>query len=165
MKRIKVIGIGSPFGQDQLGWQVIDQLRHNLADQIHGRQIKFIQSDRPGLRLLDLVKDTDMAILIDAIDNKECAGEILKLDRTELLNTDQTLSSHAIGVSEALSLGAVLGELPEELVLFAMCVDGSDPQPTPHAQLTQMCQRISEYLAFRSQPKRRLIVGSGALPR
>ena len=148
MKRISIIGIGSPFGQDQLGWHILDQLRHDLTEESNMHEIRFIQSDRPGLRLLDLIKDTDTAILVDAIDNKNRTGQILKLDRADLLTTEHVLSSHALGVSEALSLGDALGDLPAKLVLFGVCVDGRDPEPAYHAaQLAQLCDSIRDYVA------------------
>ena len=148
MKRIRIIGIGSPFGQDQLGWHVLDQLRNNMTEETNTYEIRFIQSDRPGLRLLELIKDTDTAILVDAIDNKNRMGQILKLDRADLLTNENALSSHALGVSEALSLGEALGDLPARLVLFGVCVDGSEPEPAYHAaQLAQLCDRIRDYVA------------------
>jgi len=152
MKCIKVIGIGSPFGQDQLGWQVVNQLQQTFVDQSNNyRHISFIQSDRPGLRLLDLIKGTDMAILVDAIEKKGCTGQIFKLERTELLNSDQPLSSHAVGVSETLSLGEVLGDLPEELVLFGMCVDNSMQEPVHEEHLEQLCSQIRNYVINSTQ--------------
>ena len=139
MKRIRIIGIGSPFGQDQLGWHVLDQLRNDMTEETNTYEIRFIQSDRPGLRLLELIKDTDTAILVDAIDNKNRMGQILKLDRADLLTNENALSSHALGVSEALSLGGALG---------GVCVDGSEPEPAYHAaQLAQLCDSIRDYVA------------------
>ena len=146
MKHIKIIGIGSPFGPDKLGWQVVDQLRHNLAEQNNGVHINFIQSDRPGLRLLDLIRNADTAILVDAIDQKDSPGQILELDRHQLLQNEHTLSSHSIGVSDALSLAATLGEIPEELVLFGLCVDRSKPEPACQQQVDLICNRIREYV-------------------
>lgn len=155
MKRIKVIGIGSPFGQDQLGWQVVKQLQKTLIEPSNTqKQLSFIQSDRPGLRLLDLIKDTDLAILVDAIDKKECAGQIFKLERTELLYSDQPLSSHALGVSETLALGKALGDLPKELVLFGMCVDSHMQDPVRKEQLEQLCSQIRSYVIHSSKRNR-----------
>ena len=71
MKRIKIIGIGSPFGPDQLGWDVVTQLQHTLAEKTNDYQLNFIQCDRPGLRLLEFMQDTDMTILVDAIEQSQ----------------------------------------------------------------------------------------------
>lgn len=146
MKPIKVIGIGSPFGQDQLGWQVIEQLQQSLAASSRRQQLRLLCSDRPGLRLLELIKDTTAVILIDAIDNKACCGQILQLDRSQLLHTEHPLSSHAVCVSEVLSLGQALGELPEEIVLFGMCVDIADAQPIARQHIHQLCNHIQHYI-------------------
>jgi hydrogenase maturation protease len=151
MKRIKVIGIGSPFGQDQLGWQVVELLQNTLTEQVNHHQISFVQSDRPGLRLLELIQHIDTAILVDAIDHPENNGQVLQLDRAALLSREYTLSSHALGVSEALAVGEALGDLPAEVVLFGLCVDRSDPLPVPQAQLTQLCAQIRAYIANGSE--------------
>ena len=152
MKRIKVIGIGSPSGQDQLGWQVVQQLQQTIIEPGDTqKQLSFIQSDRPGLRLLELIKDTDLAILVDAIDKKECAGQLFKLERTDLLQADQPLSSHALGVSETLALGDALGDLPKELVLFGMCIDSNERDPVREEQLVQLCSQIRDYVIHSTQ--------------
>ena len=151
MNRIKIIGIGSPFGNDQLGWQVVDRLENTMPGQVENnkfpkRQLSFIHSDRPGIRLLELLKDTEIAILVDAVDNKECAGQILQFEQNQLISADCSLSSHDIGVSEVLSLAQALDELPQEIVLFGIAVNSGDPQPISNKKIVQLCKRIDQYL-------------------
>jgi hydrogenase maturation protease len=122
MKMVKIIGIGSPFGQDQVGWQVVDLICERLSIK-EKSCLELIKTDRPGMLLLDNLRDTDIAILIDAVADKQRAGLIVTLTKEELIVKNQSFSSHDIGVSEALSLGAVLGELPGELLLLGICID------------------------------------------
>jgi hydrogenase maturation protease len=119
---VKIIGIGSPFGQDQLGWLVIDHLNDTLTTR-EKIEIELIKADRPGLGLLELLKNTDTAILIDAIDDKQHVGQIKVLTEQELFCQDTSLSSHALGVSDALRLGHALGDLPDAIVLIGICID------------------------------------------
>ena len=151
MNQIKVIGIGSPFGNDQLGWWVVDQLKNTMTCHVHGakeleQKVCFIHSDRPGIRLLELLKDTDVAILVDAIDNKEYSGQILQLDRQQLIGTNHVMSSHAFGVSEALALAHALDDLPREIVLFGIAVDSHDPLPITREIIAKLCDRINHYI-------------------
>ena len=128
MSLIKVIGIGSPFGGDKIGWLAIDKIvsaMHKTG--INQDAISFEKADRPGTLLLEMIKDIDTVILIDAIDNKQNAGQILQLDKLEIQAAGQNLSCHNIGVSETLQLGAVLGDIPDNILLFGICIDATSP--------------------------------------
>ena len=119
-----IIGLGSPFGADQFGWQTIECLRQNHALQTYqDTPVELISADRPGLNLLHLIRGKSHVILVDAVTNCDEPGEILRLDRQALLQTETSLSSHAIGVADALALGEKLSDLPERLVLFGLCVN------------------------------------------
>ena len=151
MSHIKVIGIGSPYGNDQLGWQVIEQLRQIMTHQYthpgHPALVpELIQTDRPGMQLLELMKNVELAILVDAIDNKDCSGQILQLDKSELLTQDHPISSHAIGVSDALTLGNTLGILPANIVLIGLCIDSDDSRVIEHREIMQLCKEINDFL-------------------
>lgn len=151
MSRVKVIGIGSPFGDDQLGWQVIEEMQQDTIGQTKREnqsklKLSFIQTDRPGIQLLELIKNTDIAIIVDAIDKKNCAGQMLQLDRAQLINTDHSVSSHAIGVSEALSLGHAIGSLPEEIILFGICIDTEKTHAIEHEKIRRLCDKINDYI-------------------
>ena len=114
-----VLGIGSPFGVDNSGWLIIDQ----LAKQNLPANSKLQKSDRPGLKLLDILKGYDWVIIIDAaIDNNLTSPELLHLKKEQLL-VAKSISSHQIGVAEALSLGANLNKLPEKIDLFAILMN------------------------------------------
>ena len=137
MSRMKIIGIGSPFGQDQLGWQVIELLE-TLFTPTDKQHIQLIKTDRPGIRLLELLKNTDSAILIDAINDSQKTGQILELNRSQLLLQSKPFSSHALGVSEALRLGNALGELPRMLRLFGLCININSAATIPKQDIQNL---------------------------
>jgi len=119
-----IIGLGSPFGPDRLGWLVIERLRQNHALQSFlDAHIELISADRPGLNLLHLIHDKAQVLIIDTLTNCHQPGVIYRLDKAQLLQQQTVLSSHALGVAEALALGEKLGELSDRLVLFGLCVD------------------------------------------
>ncbi len=142
MTHIKVIGIGSPFGKDQLGLDAIDAIK-NLAT---NENVEYITTDRPGIQLLDLIKNTDCVILIDAVSESNRAGEIIQLSRSDLVDTGKPFSSHAIGVADALSLGKILGLLPDSMTLFGICIDPSTPEPIPNEILAQFYRTITRFI-------------------
>ncbi|MGD8784887.1 MAG: hydrogenase maturation protease [Thioalkalispiraceae bacterium] len=148
---IKVIGIGSPFGQDQLGWLVIERLNSTLPE-TKAQQVQLRASDRPGIQLLQELKDCAAAILIDAIDDKARAGQVVQLDKTALIAQGNTLSSHAMGVSETLSLGQALGELPQQLYLAGLCVDTDKPGLPDRQAVQQLADMVITILDWLTRP-------------
>lgn len=120
MTAITVIGIGSPHGADQTGWEVIECLKqeHTLQT-LFPERITLISCDRPGTILLDYLKDADLAVLVDAIEGGT-AGNRRRLTKDEILIAPSSISSHVVGVAEALALGDKLDILPEQIVLFGL---------------------------------------------
>lgn len=142
MNYVKVIGIGSPFGKDQLGWNVIEALKNTSPYE----DIEYIIADRPGIKLLDLIKGADYVILIDAVNEASRAGEIVQLTRTDLINTCGVFSSHAVGVSDTLALGTILGLTPDNITLFGICIDPNHPEPIPKTLLLRFHQTITGFI-------------------
>ena len=71
MKQATVVGIGSPFGADQLGWQIIEELRqHPKLKAWPEKQVQLLYRDRPGVSLIQDLKNSQYAILIDAVDDE-----------------------------------------------------------------------------------------------
>src|SRR5512139_3501442 len=129
-RKVAIIGVGSPFGADRLGWRVIDALeqcvRRNNYPEIH---IEFIQADRPNALLLPLFDKADAAVVIDAMQAGLPPGTVRILTPDQLNRESGFLSSHGFGVAESIALGASLGQLPESLTIIGieMGDDMSDP--------------------------------------
>ena len=126
MRRLALVGVGSPFGDDTLGWQLLDALAsRGLA--IPGWEITLSKADRPGPTLLDRIREQDAAIIIDAMQSGG-RPEILHLvELSELERLDQPLSGHAMGVAEALALGRKLELLPARLHILGIGMGGGLP--------------------------------------
>ncbi len=136
MKQV-VIGVGSPFGGDQAGWLVVDLLRD-----VEPNHIDLIQTDRPGLTLLELMKGYQRVVLVDAI---RCQSErIMRLNVDDLLSGQSVLSSHNAGVVEAVSLGQQLGDLPDQLEMVGVGIVESDQCPS--AELIQQAAMLIRQL-------------------
>jgi len=132
MRRLILLGIGSPFGDDTLGWQLLDALVE-LGLELPGWQIAYGKADRPGPALLERLQNQDAAVLIDAMQGDEPPGSVRLVGRAELLQQDSPMSSHGMGVAESLALGEQLDMLPSALHILAIQV-GAEPGPAAVAQ-------------------------------
>jgi hydrogenase maturation protease len=122
---IRVVGIGSPFGADQLGWVAIDALSAcNLPD------CELIKLDRPGSSLLDYFGGMKCVVLIDAVAQDEFPGSVAQVQLEQLDQVRCLTSSHGFGVTEAVALASQLGELPPQLYLIGIQM-GEDISQVP----------------------------------
>lgn len=115
---VAVIGVGSPFAADSLGWLAIDELRRSLPADGFPVALRFEQLDRPGPSLLSAMRNVDLAVVVDAVDTP--MPGVLKVTLDELLQRDGLTSSHGFGVAETLALGRALHDLPANLWLYGV---------------------------------------------
>jgi hydrogenase maturation protease len=113
--RIKVIGLGSPNGDDAVGLEVARQLsRETLPG-----GAAAVACDRPGVDLLDELEGIDAAVLVDALRSGASPGSVRVLSPAQLAR-GHALSSHALGVADALALAEALGRRRPELRIVAV---------------------------------------------
>ncbi len=120
---IKVLGIGSPFGDDRAGWETIEQLKQQKAlVPFISRGLQLTCHDRPGMHLLSLLEGATAVYLIDAVKTGAAMpGSIHRYEGQAIQKaSSSTLSSHDIGVLEALELGFVLNLLPKTVVVYGI---------------------------------------------
>lgn len=109
-----MIGCGSPEGgDDAVGLLVARALRARV-----GPEVEVFEAGSP-LRVLDLVEGADVVIVVDAVRTTGggCAPGTLvraEADGSAALPAElrSSLSSHGLGLAEALGLAAALGPLP-----------------------------------------------------
>lgn len=114
-----VIGLGSPYGDDQIGWMACDQLNMDLG---HLPTVEFITCGRSGAEWLTKISHAGQVHIIDAMRSGERPGTVRKID----LHTDEwseypvKLSSHGINIKDALDIAQSLGELPENISIWGI---------------------------------------------
>ncbi len=119
MRRI-VVGIGNPErGDDAAGRILARRLRGALP-----QDIDIAEHDGETTGLLALLDGADAAFLIDACVSGAPAGTIHRFDLAdgELPPISGRISSHGLGLAEALELARALGQLPPRCILYA--IDG-----------------------------------------
>ncbi|HAT8179457.1 TPA: hydrogenase maturation protease [Legionella pneumophila] len=124
MNLIKVLGIGSPFGDDQVGCLVADCLKTELSkEQYISKAVSIESHDRPGVRLIELMSHAKVVFLIDAVKSGCTIGSIHRLKNKEIYAFQNMLSTHEMGVAQALQLGHSLNALPEHITLYGIEID------------------------------------------
>lgn len=113
--RIKVIGLGSPNGDDAIGLEVARELGHEALP--GGAAV--VACDRPGVDLLDELEGIDAAVVVDALRSGASPGSVRVLSPAQLAR-GPSLSSHAFGVVDALALAAALGRRQPALRIVAV---------------------------------------------
>lgn len=141
MKPIRVLGIGSPHGDDRIGWLVAQALN----DSFSAPEVNILTLDRPGATLLQYLDGAKGAILIDALRGPHAPGTISSLSRRRLLKEVGQWSSHLVGIPEALELGSALDMLPEQLIL--MGIQASPPVPYEDEVTPALIQAVPEAVA------------------
>lgn len=122
--RIKVLGIGSPFGDDQAGWKVAEGLTQHLVQDSDVLPFVCIEShDRPGIRLIELMKGFNTVFIIDAIKSGREVGTIHQFQKENIEEVENKFSTHNISILQALQLASALNELPENIQFYGIEID------------------------------------------
>ncbi len=112
-RRIRVIACGNPqAGDDALGLLAAEGVRRRVP-----ADVEVVEAG-PATRVLELLDDTEVAIVIDAVravDGRRAPGTLVRAESdgnglpAELRGS---LSSHGLGLAEAVGLAAALGHAP-----------------------------------------------------
>jgi len=146
VKPILVLGIGSPFGGDRAGWQVVERLKtlFDETEKVPEKELELACVDRPGAELIAFIRNREQVVLVDALIGDGAPGtqHLIKID--DLLADRPALSTHGFGVAEALAMAQVLGALPKRTAIFGITVDPLSEPAKEHVDV--LAHRIFEYL-------------------
>ena len=124
MRRV-VIGIGNPLrGDDAAGRMAARRLRGTLP-----ADVAVLEIDGEATTLLAALDGAAAAFLIDACVSGAPAGSVHRFDLAEgsLPSTVGLVSSHALGLADALELARALSQLPERCIVYA--IEGRSFEP------------------------------------
>lgn len=155
MIELLILGIGSPFGDDRLGWEVVHGLQQKKALQAYStQQLQFMSCDRPGLNLLSLMQNARTVFLIDAVRTGAKAGSLFYLENEEIKTINSIQSTHEFGMANTIEMGKTLNLLPQNLILYGIEVNDlkfqfevTEPiREAIHALITRIEKDIVIYL-------------------
>lgn len=122
---VRVIGLGSPFGDDRIGWQVVDR----LAESGLPAGVEAVRCGVPGRDLLPLLGGLARAILVDAVRGEGRPGDIVRCSRADLAGVPDRGSTHGFGVAATLDLAAAMGCLPPQLEIIGIEAGEAEAAP------------------------------------
>lgn len=159
---VLVVGIGNRLrADDGVGPLVVDVLVswRNAGDPALA-DVALVESDGEPARLVETWAGAALAVVVDASVSGAPAGCVHTVVVTEhgpvpVPQRHTPASSHAAGVSEAVSLGRVLGRLPTRLVVVAVEAGdlsfGAPPTPPVLAVVADAADAVrAELCAARS---------------
>lgn len=121
--RVRVIALGNPLASD-------DGAALEAARRIPSREgVEIVLAGRPGPGLLDLLDPDVPTVLMDVVRVGAVVGAVVELPLSELASASidgKPLSSHGLGVAQALAMAKALGQpLPRGMFLGlgARCFD------------------------------------------
>lgn len=148
MARCVIAGLGSPHGDDAVGWQVVRHLAA-LWPPIHPPPGCEIVALRTPADLLELLDGTERLVVVDACRSGRAPGEFTRLPwpaaRTEPL---RAASTHGLDLAAALDLAEALGRLPRDVVVLGIEIGGetagSSLSPALAEALPDLARRVLE---------------------
>ena len=114
--KIKVLGVGSPYGDDNVGWLTAKKYQDKPGYEV-------VILDRPQLNLIHELAGVEKAIIIDAVKSGAEPGTIHHLTMADMPHFKGFCSSHNVGLADALQLAEVLDALPAQLEIIGIEID------------------------------------------
>lgn len=113
--RVRVIGVGTPHGDDAAGPAVVDALRAAGLP----RGVDATTCARPGLDLPEALDGACAVVLVDAMRSGGTPGRVARVALDELPHL-RAVSSHGLGVAEGLALSRALGRCPARVEIVGI---------------------------------------------
>lgn len=147
--RLQVIGVGSPAGDDRLGWEVIARLKAQLPAQT---RCDLWALDRPGASLIEYLANAEWCWLVDALLIEGTPGRYCQPGWKQLMRSgDSAVGSHGFGLADSLRLAERLGMLPARLELHCLTINAADTlseqlSPAVDAGVNRLVERFHQRL-------------------
>jgi len=150
MSSVHIIGVGSPHGDDWLGWELAERLRASTRLAEWRDQVSISLHDRPGGALLQIFQSGGPVILLDAVRSGGKPGTVHRFDTRQLSANPDILPSEGFGVAEAVQLAASLDALPASLQFFGVEIDPDNSElrlsDTVHSVLPGLVEEIEQFV-------------------
>ncbi|MEQ8789619.1 MAG: hydrogenase maturation protease [Pirellulaceae bacterium] len=137
-----IIGIGSPHGDDVLGWLAVDRLADKLDSSVRLARL------REPVDLTFHLEDCRRLWILDGCRSGSPPGSVFRLVwPDQRVDCTTSPSSHALQVDAALHLAEALGRLPARVVIFTVEVadwrPGAEVSAEVEAALSLVESRVS----------------------
>lgn len=148
LKPTIVIGLGNPLMADEgIGTTLVDELsKLAAAGKLPSDTIDYLDGGCGGMYLLHSIAGRKKAILIDCAKMGTAPGTLRRFTPDDVNTVKQMthLSLHEVDILRVIDLARMLGQCPDEIVIFGIEPVAIEPQMHLNAPLMA---RLPEYLA------------------
>jgi hydrogenase maturation protease len=117
-----LVGIGSPHGDDRIGWEVAKRIQG-----IHQKDVT-VRLGRTPSNLLDWLEDVEHLVICDACRGAGKVGSVHHWTwPTNQLETLRWSGTHDVSLPAVLALAEQLGKLPTSVIVWAIEVSTTQP--------------------------------------
>lgn len=145
MKTTLVLGLGNTImSDDGIGPALIGRLEASGRVPVG---VELLDGGTLGLDLLPQLEGVQRLILLDAVETGQPPGSVVRLSGDEVpMALETKLSPHQMGMKDLLAVARLMGQLPEEIVLFGVQPQslelGTELSPVVTAVLPELTSRI-----------------------
>lgn len=141
MKNILILGLGNLLMDDDSAGVIITQeLKNELAENEH---LKIVDGGTLGLDLLNYIAWADKLIIVDAIDMGFEPGAVIRAEGEDIDPIfESKLSPHQMGLKDILLASELIGDRPEEVVLFGIQIGSIQMNMTLSENVKKNMQKL-----------------------
>jgi hydrogenase maturation protease len=138
---IVIAGFGSPHGDDQAGWQVVDLLAGRAAVRASAVKINV------GTQLLDALDGCSKLFVVDACRGSQQIGAITRLEWPDpRIRQFHNHSTHGVGLCNALELADKLKLLPQCVEIFGIETGSHLPMDDVSPEVKQAVTKLEQII-------------------
>jgi len=151
-KKVLILGIGNILWADEgFGVRAVETLNRQYEFPPH---VRLMDGGTQGIYLLQHVQAADYLVVFDAVDYGLAPGtlKLVEGDEVPRFMGARKMSLHQTGFQEVLSMAALLGDLPEKLLLAGVQPQeledyGGSLRPVVKAQIAPAIEAVLEWLS------------------
>lgn len=118
----RILGLGSPHGDDRAGWRLIQMLEGQLPANARAIAIKA------PIELLDHLAACERLIVVDACRTGRTPGTVTRIEwPDDRISVHHHRGTHNLDLDRALRLARQLDKLPTEVILFGIEIEACRP--------------------------------------
>jgi len=134
MAGLLVAGIGSAYGADRLGWDVVSFVAAQVAEQKQWVTTVDVVCVYSPATMLGSMGTYTHVICVDALRSESHSyGALLEVKASALEGGQELLSSHGVGLASTLQLGFQLNLLPNDCIVMGLNVHPFEARPVSGA--------------------------------
>lgn len=159
-ERTLCIGLGSPHGDDQVGWRIVERLAGKFAEPSARtssvRSAATLVLAASAVEILDRLADCERLVVVDASQGLGEPGQVVRLAwPSRRISHVRGSGTHDVSLADSLALAGTLRMLPRDVSIW--CVEGERFDPTP-----SMSERVAAAIPGAAERIRESILTSAS---